>query len=194
MNCLKCVSQKEGFVVQSIILKVGSEKANGIMRQAKRAFVEREVARETKQWADNQAMICGLGTAGFTLGALAVGPLASVSLGGAGLTAAKGVSLVLDSLKASKQQKQASKVLNETINKQDFRDVLNRFLRMKGKEGIPDKDALVVPNIDGINLVGVISKDDAKYISILKNMRLCGNPKEEIIVCGSPKQGELMIK
>ena len=143
----------------SITLKVCG-KANGLVQQAKRQLLNQAAAGAAVKSARRSAIIDTCLTA--TNGALTAVNLSGGKTGwgiASGLcTALAGLATSLqvkEFIKASKAKKQATNALNEIMNKPEFKDIIQRFKRIKGanmssKEflnGIYDKIN------DGVNIV-----------------------------------------
>ncbi len=143
----------------SITLKVCG-KANGLVQQAKRQVLNQAAASSAMKSARRSAIIDTGLTA--TNGALTA---VNISGGNTGLGIATGLCTALAGLmtgaqlkefiKASKAKKQAANALTEIMNKPEFKDIIQRFKRIKGANMSTEDFLKAIRDKfnDGVNIV-----------------------------------------
>ena len=136
--------------MSEVILKLCG--GNGIMRQAKNAFVADASAAVVKKRARNSAILNG----GLTA-VNALNTAANVYSGHPAMATFSGIASgcfgtvfgmhLKDLMQAIKLKKQTSQALKDIINKQDFMDILNRYLRINGKKEMTSEQLMKAYNI-----------------------------------------------
>ena len=158
--------------MQEVVLKLGGAKANGIVQQAKRAFIADASASAKKKSAIKDTITYG----SFTL---ANGGCAALQASGghtgwtifAGLCTAfsglcSGVNLkkLID---AAKAKKETAKTLKDIISKPEFADILKRYLRINGDKRAAIEEFVAKHTKDKNGVLVKLLKDDRKAVEAL---------------------------
>jgi len=127
----------------TMTVKLCSAKANGVMQRAKRAFIADKSAAAARKSAKKETVIFGGWTAcniATTVGYTCIGDAYSAAFLGLA-SAFTGISFGMN-LKEFMQASKARKALNNIVKNKEFQDIMNRFLRIKGKENITVKQIM----------------------------------------------------
>ena len=158
--------------MQEVVLKLGGAKANGIVQQAKRAFIEDASAGAAKKRAKYGTILNGglaaTNVVNTATQAFAGHPRMAAIWGFA--TACFGTSFGMylkEFMQTAKTKKETAKALKDIISKPEFADILKRYLRINGDKRSAIEEFVAKHTNDRNGNLAKILKDERKNIEAL---------------------------